>query len=133
LATKQSRFIREICRDQPSISPALFNIFIEPLLHKLNEEFHIEDIFGYADDIAVCVYSMNQLTRAIKIINEWSTDAGIPINYKKSGILNIQKNSKTRKIAHEESYLNYPIVRYKYLDVWIDENSKLKITCRCTD
>ena len=42
------------------ISPALFNIFIEPLLRKLNVEFNMEDIFAYADDIAVCVYSISE-------------------------------------------------------------------------
>ena len=43
------------------ISPALFNIFIEPFVKKLNTEINMEDIFAYADDFAVCVYSMNQL------------------------------------------------------------------------
>ena len=32
------------------ISPALFTIFIEPMLKILNREFNIEDIFAYADD-----------------------------------------------------------------------------------
>jgi len=104
------------------ISPALFNIYIEPFLRKLNVEFDVEDIFGYADDIAVCVYTIGQLDRAIKIINEWSASAGIPINLRKSGIPNVRKNDRTRKIVHGEAYQNYPIVeKYKYLGVWIDE------------
>jgi hypothetical protein len=82
------------------IRPALFNIFIEPLLRELNKISDIEDVFAYADDIAVCAYSINELRRIIYVINEWSTKAGIPINFKKSGILNIRKNDKTTKIAH---------------------------------
>jgi hypothetical protein len=104
------------------ISPALFNIFIEPLLKKLNREFNIEDIFAYADDIAICVYSIHQMRKAIEIIEEWSNKAGIPINFKKSGILNIVKTTRTPKIIQEEIFGNYPVVKkYKYLGVWLDE------------
>jgi len=104
------------------ISPALFNIFIEPLLKKLSIEFNIEDVFAYADDIAVCIYSMNQLQKAINIIEEWSEKAGIPINYKKSGILNIMKTSRTPKIVKGQIFKNYPVVqKYKYLGIWLDE------------
>ena len=35
------------------ISPALFNIFIEPMLLELNREFNIEDIFAYT--VPVCL------------------------------------------------------------------------------
>ena len=70
------------------ISPALFNIFIEPMLLELNREFNIEDIFAYADDIALCIYSVNQLRNAINIIETWSNKVGISINFKKSGVLN---------------------------------------------
>ncbi len=104
------------------ISPALFNIFIEPLLRELNKIANIEDIFAYADDIAVCTYSINELRRIIHVLNEWSTKAGIPINLKKSSILNIRKNDKTTKIVSGNVFLGYPIVeKYKYLGVWIDE------------
>ena len=43
------------------ISPALFNIFIEPMLKLLNRELNIGDIFAYADDTAISVYSVNEL------------------------------------------------------------------------
>ena len=58
------------------INPALFNIFIEPMLKIL---FNIEIIFAYADDIAICVYSIGELYRAINIINKWSNEAVTPI------------------------------------------------------
>ena len=82
----------------------------------------MKDIFAYADDIAVCVYSIGELNRAIKIIEEWSNKTRIPINLRKSGILNIRKSNKTSKIVLGSEYMNYPIVeKYKYLGVWIDE------------
>jgi len=110
-----------------TISPALFDIFVEPLLKLLNEEIDIEDIFAYADDIAVCVYSPEELSRAIQIINDWSLKAGIPINLKKSGILNIKRTVRSKSLINqdgdgEETFMGYPIVeRYKYLGIWIDE------------
>ena len=91
-----------------TISPPLFNIFIEPLLKTLSESLNMEDIFAYADDVAVCVYSANELNRTIHTTNEWSASAGIPINLKKSGILNIRTNNKTARIVYGETYLNYP-------------------------
>ena len=59
------------------ISPALFNIFIEPMLKLLNKESNIEDIFAYADDIAICFYSIGELHKIINIINKGSNEAGI--------------------------------------------------------
>ena len=59
----------------------------------------------------MCVYSMNQLRKAIEIIKEWSKKVGIPINYRKSGILNIMKTTRTTKIIKEDMYKNYPIVK----------------------
>ena len=50
-----------------TISPALFNIFIKPMLKLLNREFNIED----TDDIAIY---------AINIINKLSYEPSITIN-----------------------------------------------------
>ena len=41
---------------ESTLSPALFNIFVETMLKLRNREFNIEVIFAYADDIAICVY-----------------------------------------------------------------------------
>ena len=64
-----------------TISPALPNIFIEPMLKLLNREFNIEDIFAYADD-TICLYSISELHKAMNI-NKWSNEAGIPINFRR--------------------------------------------------
>ena len=71
------------------------------MLKLLNKEFKIEDIFAHADNIhvAICIYSISELHKAINIINKWSNEADIPITSRKSGILNIIKNTNTYKIT----------------------------------
>ena len=52
----------------------------------------------------------HELHKPVNIINKWSNEAVIPINFRKSGILNIVKNTKTHKIAIGDNCMNYPIV-----------------------
>jgi len=86
------------------------------MLLELNRELNIEDIFAYADDIAVCIYSVNQLRDAINIIEKWGKKVGIPINFKKSGVLNIAPRINSRKLIQGTSIGNYSIFeKYKYL------------------
>ena len=71
------------------ISPALFNIFIEDLGKELQEkaDLNIKDILMYADDIMTVCASQTQLTKAIKVIEDWSRRNGMILNKKKSGIM----------------------------------------------
>ena len=41
-------------------------------------------VFAYADDIAICVYFIGELHKAISIINKRSNEPGTPINFRKS-------------------------------------------------
>ena len=54
------------------------------MMRLLNREFTIEDIFSYADDVAICICSIGELHKVINIINKWSNEAGILINFRKS-------------------------------------------------
>ena len=54
------------------MSPALFNVFIA------TKEFNFEDILAHADDIAICIYCIVELHKAINIINKWSNEAVVP-------------------------------------------------------
>ena len=87
------------------ISPALLNIFIKPMLKILNREFKSK-IIAYADDIAICVYSIGELHKAINFISKWTNEADIPINFRKSGILNIIKNTNAHIIAIGNKCMN---------------------------
>ena len=42
-------------------------------------QFSIKDILAYADDIAICLYSISELHQAINIINKWSNEADVLI------------------------------------------------------
>ena len=95
-----------------TISPILFNIFIEPMLKILKREFNIEDIFASADDIAICIYSISGLNKTINII-KCNNEACIPLNFRKSGILNILKNTKTgNNYMNYQQWINISILEY---------------------
>jgi hypothetical protein len=71
------------------ISPALFNIFIEDLSIELKTKANLdlEDLLYYADDLMTLCTSIEQVKKAIKIIEEWSERNGMSLNKKKSGIV----------------------------------------------
>ena len=94
----------------------IISSFIESMLKVINRKFNIEDIFSYADDIAICVYSVDKYFQAINIISKWSNEAGIPINFRKIGILNIIMNTITHNIAIGNNCMNYPIVNN--ISIW---------------
>ena len=105
-----------------TISPALFNIFLEPLLETLSMRISPEDLFVYADDIAILIYSTEELDYAINTIKTWSRDNEVPINYIKSGILNIKLRKGSPTLTNLKCYKDFPVVTgYKYLGVWLNE------------
>ncbi len=73
------------------ISPALFNIFLDPLIEEISNELGVENVLAYADDLAVIATSYYQLDQAIRRIEDWSKRTGVPINFDKSAILNLKK------------------------------------------
>jgi len=104
------------------ISPALFNIFIEPLLDSLCKELGWKNVFAYADDVAVIVTSYQQLRTAVNTITAWSKGSGVPLNFQKSGILNVRSRRNSGKLIGGNEFMGMPVVGlYKYLGVWLDE------------
>ena len=125
------------------ISPALFNIFIEDLTDKIATELKgsTEDILLYADDILILCQSQEQVAKCVKIIEEWSSQNGMELNKKKSGIV-VFTSRKARKVPlmkletvkDENGYVQrkqwipsietiegIPIVtKYKYLGTYLD-------------
>jgi len=79
------------------ISPFLFNIYLEDLATKLKEEADIDldDVLMYADDILTLCTSIEQMKKAILIIEEWSKENGMILNKKKSGIVVFAPRSST--------------------------------------
>ena len=64
--------------------------------------------------------------KAIDIINKWSNEADIPINFRKNGILNIIKNTNTPKIVIYNNCINYLLV-HRYLETLLYEKLKSEI------
>jgi len=70
------------------ISPALFDIYTEDLLCKVEQAgIDMEDIFAYADDILILCTSLSQLRMVIKLLREWSGENNLYLNEKKSAIV----------------------------------------------
>ena len=66
---------------ESSLSPILFNIFLNDLLNKLDrDEIHN---LTYADDLAWCCQNIDQTKRAIEIVKDWCERNDIKINYSK--------------------------------------------------
>lgn len=104
-------------------SPLLFNIYINELLVKLNDE-GVETL-AFADDIAFAASGDDVLHKAIGIVKQWSSDFGIEINYCKSAAMIIRPDRRSKwKITQVH---NIPIVEtYKYLGVLLDDTGSFK-------
>ena len=101
------------------LSPILFNIYINDLIIKLNENSY--EVLAYADDLAIIVEGRNSLSNIFNILEKWSKLNGIKVNKNKSGIMVI------KGIEEEIEIEGYPVItEYKYLGIMID--NKLRIT-----
>ena len=109
------------------ISPALFDIYLEPLLWKLHEIIPLEDIFAYADDVLVICDDLEALKKCIQIMESWSDQNNMKINKNKSAILEFQQRRKKKTILKiGDTFMGYPIVnKYKYLGTWLDQKLTL--------
>ena len=133
------------------ISPALFDIYIEDLLKKIeNLGVNIEDIFAYADDVLILCSSLDEVKRVIDFIRKWSLENNLFINEKKSGIVPFQQRrgkemskftlfeektiinnktgkSKTIKVPKTQTYEGFPVLHeYKYLGLWLTYRLQMK-------
>lgn len=111
-----------------TISPFLFNIYLDDLLTEFNKMLIPQDqILCYADDIAIFFHNVFHLDIAIRILTTWSTNNDMRINHRKSGImLKPSKYYNPRKkliTSHKE----YPVVSsYKFLGMTFERTNNLK-------
>jgi len=86
------------------LSPALFNIYLEPLLRELDRKLQIlvHDIliFAYADDLLILTSNRNKIQTIIETIESFSYENGLKLNKSKSGIVEFIAR-------HNKAYLNY--------------------------
>jgi hypothetical protein len=92
-----------------TLSPILFDLFIETLGRKLREA----GIFFrlYADDL-IAIGDDHEVRRAATIVEEWARNTNMEVNRRKSGILPIDGSG----FRVGEEIDGYPVVgSYKYL------------------
>ena len=105
------------------ISPALFDIYTEPMLWELNKLIPLEDIFAYADDVLIICEDIETLQNCISVIEKWSDENNMKINKSKSAILeSVHRMKKKTILTIGENIMGYPIVdEYKYLGTWFNQ------------
>jgi len=68
---------------------------------------------------------------AIETVRRWCERVGVPLNIRKSAILNIRYRKSSKKMIDTTEYLGIPVKsEYKYLGVWFNEfvNPMVQIT-----
>jgi hypothetical protein len=94
------------------ISPMLFNLFTYHLVEELDKNCF--EVLASADDLAFVCKNMEELEKAMDNIESWSTNNGIMVNKKKSGIIVLGKE-------YYDSIKDYIVVKeYKYLGIILD-------------
>ena len=112
------------------ISPALFNVYIEPLYEEIEKEgVSVLDLLAYADDLLVLCSSPTQVRNVIKTIKHWCENNNQLINLGKSGILEFAprrgRYHRTWKVGNVIE--GFPVVeKYKYLGMWLTPKLELK-------
>ena len=111
------------------ISPGLFNIYVEPLYKKIeNQGVSSDSIMAYADDLLVICSSLNQLQKVIQTVKQWCKKNNFELNEKKSGIVELlpRKGPFRRQFKDEDMLegINFTS-KYKYLGTWISNKLTL--------
>ena len=96
------------------ISPLLFNIFIDDLVHSLNSHSDTPCLF-YADDGTIFGRSYDQVRRLLTHLTLWCRDNGISVNVSKCGHITtippqpLFIDGREIPVVSEYDYLGFPI------------------------
>ena len=127
-------------RQGDSLSPTLFNIFLNDLATDLKSKNCGIDINGYnlsillyADDIVLLSENEDDLQKMLDALTEWCSKWQMVINDTKSQIVHFRKkNTEVTKFKFKLGDVDLSIVnKYKYLGVVLDEFLDYKIISEC--
>lgn len=116
-------------------SPLLFILFIDPLIERLRvctgipltAEENLQSLF-FADDIALCAETIEDLQRMLIICDEWASEYNITFNAAKSEVM--QLTGKKEKEKPEVKLGGKPlkwVTEFKYLGMMIYERQPVKV------
>lgn len=107
------------------VSPLLYDWYVNDLVVHLSKYLRTENVFAYADDIALLCLGYSDVRAALTAIEDWCSKNGAQLNKKKCGILPIRKRQMSLNIGKEVEGI--PVVsEYKYLGVPLDSGLTLK-------
>ena len=122
------------------LSPTLFNIFINDLIHELKRngeciqvnDYDLNSLL-YADDMVLISESENKLQTLLNILQEWCFKWRVKVNTGKSEVIHFRKKNTLRS---EHVFKLYDgefkkVATYKYLGVILDEHLSYE-TCIST-
>jgi hypothetical protein len=121
-----------------SISPTLFNLYINDLIYTLNacdsgirltENTHVSALL-YADDLAIIADSEQSMKKQLDALTEWCRKWRLVVNAGKTKIVHFRSPARPRSTF--EFILGNNIVeyvnQYKYLGIILDENLLFNVT-----
>ena len=122
-------------RQGDTLSPTLFNIYINDLATELNE-LHLGINFGknhlcillYADDMVLLSDSEEKLQKMLNYLTNWCKKWRVSVNVAKCGVVHFRKTNKLQR--HHIFKVNgleiKTLSKYKYLGVILDEHLNFK-------
>ena len=101
------------------LSPHIFNVFTDELVHRLNPSFpQRTTLLAFADDHALLTNSLAEARDLLKIAVGWATPKGLKINGQKSSIIDatnetsmIKEKDVTIKSVKRQTYLGLPFTK----------------------
>jgi len=110
------------------LGPLLFSLFINELDQVLLH--HNVQFILYADDLAIYTYnsdleiSINSLNNVMHILEQWTADVGLQMNYSKTKYMIFHKNRDATTIKDHDIFCNNnkleKVMEFKYLGIYLD-------------
>lgn len=123
-----------------SLSPLLFNLFIDDLVVKIKaigEGIDIDNdkvcILLYADDIVLVAETENDLQLMLNVLSNWCTSNAIIVNHDKSNIIHFRSQSASRSsfVFTCGDHSLKTVGQYTYLGLLLDEFLDYNKTAKC--